>query len=293
MHGIWVPINLFLSLIFPLILIWVALKSSRSWIHSNTLEIGYSISWWLTIWSCGELLGKSICAGSWNRFHRYFACSWSMSALSCYSIGRLSLLSLFRQLSNRIIYATRRSCWVLLVNWKVSTLRLVTSRSCATRLLLVINHGCFESWTSKILILITDKLTRPLGTHSSVHRVEILLILGLRWQILCRHVMIFAMLIRSHIKFVVGILLVSSRCRWKPSVWLVKSLFASVASLGISLRNSLVVNLSWMRSTLPRLNWNSLFFILRLLVLLSGIETNLWARRLLRSILAIKILTMI
>jgi hypothetical protein len=33
--------------------------------------------------------------------------------------------------------------------------------------------------------LITVELARPLGTHPSVHRVDFLLLLGLRWQILC------------------------------------------------------------------------------------------------------------
>jgi hypothetical protein len=246
----------------------------------------------LTIWSCGELLGQSICAGTWDRFHGYFACSWSMTALSCSSMGRLSLLRLFRQLSNRIIYTTRRSCWVLLVNRKVLTLRLMASRPCAIRYwLLAIDQGCFESGTSNILRLITVELARPLGTHSSVHRVDFLLLLGLRWQILCWHVMIITILIRSHIKLLLGtLMLISSRCRWKPSVGLVKSLLASVASLGIRLWNPLVVYLCRMRSALPRLNLSPLFFILRNLVLLSSIETTLWAGRLLRGILAIEIL---
>ena len=101
-------------------------------------------------------------------------------------MGRVSLLWLFRQLSNRIIYTTRRSCWVLLVNREVLTLRLMASRPCAIRYwLLAIDQGCFESGTSNILRLITVELARPLGTHSSVHRVDFLLLLGLRWQILC------------------------------------------------------------------------------------------------------------
>ena len=41
---------------------------------------------------------------------------------------------------------------------------------------------------------------------------------------------------------------------------------------------------------MPRLNLTPLFFVLRILVLLSWIETTLSGRRLLRSILAIKIL---
>lgn len=87
--------------------------------------------------------------------------------------------------------------------------------------------------------------------------------------------MIFAVLICGHTELVLPILLVGSCCGWKPSVGLVESLLASVASLSIRLRHSLVVNLSGMRSALPRLNLSSLLLILRILVLLSWIETTL------------------
>lgn len=101
-------------------------------------------------------------------------------------MGGLTLRRLFRELSNGIIDTTRRSCWVLLVNRKVLTLRLVASRSSAIRdWLLAIDQGRFESRASNILILIAVELPRPLGTHSSVHRVNFLLFLVLSRQILC------------------------------------------------------------------------------------------------------------
>ena len=127
-------------------------------------------------------------------------------------MGGLSLRRLFGELSNGIVDTTGRSCWVLLVNREVLTLRLVASGSCAIRdWLLGIDQGCFESGTSYVLILVAVELARPLRTHPPVHRIQFLLLLALSWQILCRHVVIFAVLIRSHTKFVLAILLVSSR----------------------------------------------------------------------------------
>ena len=65
MHGIWVPVDLFLSLILSLVLVTrVALESSGGWVHGDALEVGYSISGWLAVRSCGELLGESIGAGT-------------------------------------------------------------------------------------------------------------------------------------------------------------------------------------------------------------------------------------
>lgn len=119
---------------------------------------------------------------------------------------RLSLLCLFRELSNGIVDTTRRSCWVLLVNREVLPLRLVAARSCTVRnRLLAIDQGGFERRAANILVRITIELPRSLGTHPPMHRIDdFLLVLILRWQILCGHVMVIAILIGGHAEFVLA-----------------------------------------------------------------------------------------
>lgn len=74
---------------------------------------------------------------------------------------------------------------------------------------------------------------------------------------------------------------------------LVESLLASMTTFGVGLRNSLVINLCRMRSTLTCFQLGSIFFTLGILELLSWIDASLCARRLLRCILSIKILSVI